>query len=296
MPVMRPTRRTTYGVRKGDTWSILAKRFNLKIEDLLSANSDVPNQLAPGTVIRVPEGTGNRIPSTLTSNYAGMSPSPATIQNRTSNAFNVPAATGPFPAATGPFPAPYSYPRSVRYDVPQQGPLASTAPMPGQREQYLNIWAAAQQGQMFPSIPEWYRVWRDQLLSNQGGFAPENLLQQGYVLNPVTGIWTQTNPQTATNYTAGYGVGGRYQEPAWWERGVMQSYGYYNTPTGWAGGGGGATYRTLFPRKGQKGLNVKPLRRFPEYSRPNSTPRLGSTSPTGRMSDYATIGLVTWRI
>ncbi len=298
MPVPRPQRKT-YTFKTGDSWSSLAKIYNVKIQDLIRANPSAPRTPQPGTVIRVPEGTGNRIPSTLTSNYAGMSPSPATIQNRTSNAFNVPAATGPFPAATGPFPAPYSYPRSVRYDVPQQGPLASTAPMPGQREQYLNIWGAAQQGQMFPSIPEWYRIWQN--------ISPENMLQAGYVINPATGIWTQTNPQA----TGGGGYGGPRSD--WMTRNLaaqrglrMEGYGGTydpNAPGQWLTGN---FITKPFMAEQIRGAGRRPqyktthfdkaTRRRPGAGQQHRVEEAPVYSPTGRMSDYAAIGLVSWRI
>lgn len=287
MPVPRPKKKR-YTSKQNDTWTSIAKLFNVKAQDLIAANPSVPNQLTPGVVLRMPStqasGTGMQPPPNITRRYTGGA-------GRT---FVAPGYAPPPPQSpTLQYPAPLSYPHSVRYDV---GPSAaiwrsgSNMPVLGQREQYLNIWAAAQQGRTLSEYPEWWRAWQ--------GISPTNMLNAGYVPNPTTGTWVlaTTGTSTGTGGGTGTGVGGYFQEPAYWE--------YINSLNPSRGGspvaGGEATGRYGAARlKRTMKTNIwRRLERFPHLADPrrNQPGQTSNYSPTGRWSDFATLGLVTWRI
>jgi len=59
--------RRTYTIRSGDTFSAVADRFGITLEDLIEANPDVdPTGLVEGDVINLPEDSGSPVAATAT--------------------------------------------------------------------------------------------------------------------------------------------------------------------------------------------------------------------------------------
>ena len=94
------SRETWYLVKAGDTYSSIARRYNVEWQDLQRANGIPPRRLQIGTKLRIPNGENLvtfanplRVPLVVTSKY-GYRPHPVTGHYRMHEGIDLRAATG----------------------------------------------------------------------------------------------------------------------------------------------------------------------------------------------------------
>ena len=141
-----------YVVKSGDSWSAIAARFGVSVDDLLAANSNIDtSQLFPGQSVRLPA--------------TDASPTEAPATEPVSTATEAPVTATPQPAATAANTAPAAT-------------SSAASPTPGASGQTYTV----QSGDIPETIAQKFGITTDALLAANAGLDPTNM-HVGDVIN-----------------------------------------------------------------------------------------------------------------